>query len=320
MVYHDGGAGQAMETLGAMLRRARLAQGLDLADMAERIKVNPNYLKALESDDLSGLPGGFFYKSFVRQYAAALGVDQRRVERALSDLPLQENETPAGREDESILKEIPPVESRAPAAPGLLIFNGLGPSIAVLVLVVLACGGFSAWWRRMQTIPLLDNSPREVSRLLPPDATPTPTPTPSDESPAVTPTPTPAAAPDSTTAPASASAPASAPAVATPPPAGGVRIVLTASQDSWVRVWTDGREVFSGTLKAQESKTFDGSTSARLRTGNASGLTVNWNGKPVQLPGTDAFVRDVSFTHDAVERTAKPAPAPDTEAEPAPTG
>ena len=317
MVYHDGGAGQAMETLGAMLRRARLAQGLDLADMAERIKVNPSYLKALESDDLSGLPGGFFYKSFVRQYAAALGVDQRRVERALSELPASENEPPPGREDESILKEIRPVESRAPAPPGLLIFNGLGPSIAVLVLVVLACGGFSAWWQRMQSVPLLDNSRREVSRLLPPDATPTPAPAPSGAEPAVTPTPTPTAAADATAAQAP---PAPAVTPSTPPPASGVRITVTAAQDSWLRIWTDGQQVFSGTLKAQESKTFDGASSARLRTGNASGLTVTWNGKAVQLPGTDAFVRDVSFTHDAVERTPKPTPAPETGAEPAPTG
>ena len=301
-----------METLGAMLRKARLAHGLDLADMAERIKVNPRYLEALESDDLSSLPGGFFYKSFVRQYAAALGVDNSRVEQVLSALPVTETEfIPPPREDASILKEIRPVAARALSAPGLLIFNGIGPSIGVLILVMLACGGFSAWWHRIQTTPLLSSGPREVSRLLPPDPEPTPTPaaaeTPSptpSATPTVTPTPTPAE---------TANLPASpAPAASAEPPAGGVRIVITAAQDSWVRIWTDGHEAYSGMLKAQESKAFDGTESARLRTGNATGLTVTWNGKPVELPGADAFVRDVTFTHDSFVRTIKLAtPPPD---------
>jgi cytoskeleton protein RodZ len=318
MMYHgDGGAGRAMETLGAMLRRARLAQGLDLADMAERIKVNPRYLEALESDDLSSLPGGFFYKSFVRQYAAALGVDNSRVEEVLSALPITETEfIPPPREDASILKEIRPVAARAVSVPGLLIFNGIGPSIGVLILVMLACGGFSAWWHRIQTTPLLSSSPREVSRLLPPDPEPTATPT-STETPSPTPSVTPTVTPTPT--PAVTAIPATTP-VPAEPPAGGVRIVITAAQDSWLRVWTDGKETWSGMLKAQESKTFDGTESARLRTGNATGLTVTWNGKPIELPGADAFVRDVTFTHDSFVRTIKlAAPAPPPDAAP-PTG
>lgn len=301
-----------METLGAMLRRARLAQGLDLADMAERIKVNPRYLEALEADDLAGLPGGFFYKSFVRQYALALGVDPDRVERQIADVPVSRVEAAAEREDESILKEI------HPNRPGLLIFNGIGPSIGVLILVVLACGGFSVWWNRMQNVPLFASGPQRVSRLLPPEAQPAPAAAASSESPAPSPAPTvtPAPASDATAPP--TAVPAAAPAA---PPATGVRIVVTAAQDSWVRVWTDGKEAFSGTLKAQESKTFDAAENARLRTGNATGLTVTWNGKPAELPGTDAFVRDVTFTREAVARTAKATPVPDSEPEPqAPTG
>src|SRR5581483_8989037 len=90
-----------METLGSMLRRARLAQGRDLADVAEQIKVHARYLEALEADDLDSLPGGFFYKSFVRQYAAALGIDGLRVEKALAQTPAHETPPPS-----------PPVEEK----------------------------------------------------------------------------------------------------------------------------------------------------------------------------------------------------------------
>ena len=62
-----------MDSPGTILRRARSQQGLELAELAARIKINRKYLEAMEADNWKNLPGGFFYKSFVRQYAGALG-------------------------------------------------------------------------------------------------------------------------------------------------------------------------------------------------------------------------------------------------------
>ena len=63
-----------MATVGNKLREARLEQGRDLSRIAGEIRVNPAYLEAIEKGDFDALPGAFFARSFVRQYAAELGI------------------------------------------------------------------------------------------------------------------------------------------------------------------------------------------------------------------------------------------------------
>src|SRR5271166_5436839 len=82
-----------MFSVGGTLKHARVAQGVDLCSLAARTKINVKYLEAIESDDRSSLPSGFFYRSFVAQYARALSLDTREidaeVDRVLSaDAPL----------------------------------------------------------------------------------------------------------------------------------------------------------------------------------------------------------------------------------------
>ena len=66
-----------MFSVGEVLQRARLDQGMDLTTVATRTKIKPKYLQAIEAGDRKSLPGGFFYKSFVYEYATFLGVDTR---------------------------------------------------------------------------------------------------------------------------------------------------------------------------------------------------------------------------------------------------
>src|SRR6202451_4642286 len=82
-----------MLSVGETLRRARLEQGLDLCTVAAQTKINAKYLEAIEADDRKRLPSGFFYRSFVEQYAKSLSLDTQEidaeVDRVLSaDAPL----------------------------------------------------------------------------------------------------------------------------------------------------------------------------------------------------------------------------------------
>ena len=61
-------------------------QGRVLAEFAEELCVTQRYLRAIEADDLKVLPGIFFYKSFVRQYAAILKLDRKQIDAALAQL------------------------------------------------------------------------------------------------------------------------------------------------------------------------------------------------------------------------------------------
>ena len=54
-----------------------------LADIASETCISTRYLEAIEADDTKILPGDFFYRSFIRQYASALGLDESATKRIL---------------------------------------------------------------------------------------------------------------------------------------------------------------------------------------------------------------------------------------------
>jgi hypothetical protein len=66
-----------MTAIGPMLREARMHAGLDINDVEERTKVRAKYLRALENEEWSLLPGTAFTKGFLRSYADLLGLDAR---------------------------------------------------------------------------------------------------------------------------------------------------------------------------------------------------------------------------------------------------
>src|SRR5437899_7137968 len=72
-----------MNTVGEILRKERESQGRPIAEIAEALCITQRYLTAIERDDLKTLPGTFFYKSFVRQYARILGIDEKQLRPAL---------------------------------------------------------------------------------------------------------------------------------------------------------------------------------------------------------------------------------------------
>ena len=94
-------------------------------------------------------------------------------------------------------------------------------------------------------------------------------------------------------------------------PNAAVRVELTADEPVWVLVRTDGKYLFSGTLGAKESRTFEAASTVLLRLGNAGGVTITLNGKSVGSVGPKGQVRTVQFTSGGVEIVpgAKP-PAP----------
>ncbi len=64
-----------MPGIGDTLREARMRQGLEIADMEARTKIRAKYLRALENEEFSLLPGTTFVRTFLRTYAEMLGLD-----------------------------------------------------------------------------------------------------------------------------------------------------------------------------------------------------------------------------------------------------
>lgn len=61
--------------IGNALKEARTRAGLDIRTVEERTKIRTRYLRALESEEWSTLPGHAYVKGFLRTYANLLGLD-----------------------------------------------------------------------------------------------------------------------------------------------------------------------------------------------------------------------------------------------------
>lgn len=60
--------------IGEQLKAARLEKQLSLDDIQEITKIQRRYLLAIEENNLSVLPGDFYVRAFIRQYALAVGL------------------------------------------------------------------------------------------------------------------------------------------------------------------------------------------------------------------------------------------------------
>jgi transcriptional regulator with XRE-family HTH domain len=69
--------------VGEKLRDARLAQGLELSDVAARTRIPLRHLAAIETSDYSGLPSPTYAIGFVKSYARAIGADEVTLAREL---------------------------------------------------------------------------------------------------------------------------------------------------------------------------------------------------------------------------------------------
>ncbi|EKK20903.1 helix-turn-helix protein [Fructilactobacillus florum 8D] len=65
---------QAQVSVGAELKAARTKANLSIDDVQKQTKIQKKYLVAMENDDLEALPGKFYVRAFVRQFANAVGL------------------------------------------------------------------------------------------------------------------------------------------------------------------------------------------------------------------------------------------------------
>ena len=64
-----------MTGLGDRLREARTAKGFSLDDLQSITKIQKRYLSGIENEDYSMMPGAFYVRAFIKQYAEAVGLN-----------------------------------------------------------------------------------------------------------------------------------------------------------------------------------------------------------------------------------------------------
>ncbi len=78
-----------MGTLGQYLRDARAAKDIDLRDAAQQTRISIQYLRALEDEDFTKLPGEVFVRGFLKNYCRFLNLDEAEVLKRYAELKPQ---------------------------------------------------------------------------------------------------------------------------------------------------------------------------------------------------------------------------------------
>ncbi len=291
------GNGNAMGAFGDRLRREREMRGITLDEITESTKISRRHLEALEKEHFDQLPGGVFNKGFVRAYARFLGIDE---DQAVADYSTASNEQPEPENKfpleihEEPNRELNPRRSNFP-----LIF-----AVAALVGVLV---GYGFWIKSKPHNPATVENTRQsapASAASEPQANvPTPPATPSGpeltnnssqaaaakQAPAEsTATPRPVERRREVVSSESANAPASAKEVT-------FLVQVKAKEDSWVSIVADGKSVMQRVLTADKHKSIKAGKILILRTGNAGGIEVSFNGRTLGALGNENEPRTLTF-------------------------
>jgi cytoskeleton protein RodZ len=248
-----------MTSVGEILRRERQAQGREMPEIAEDLCITQRYLRAIEEDDIKSLPGTFFYKSFVKQYAALLGLDEITV----ADVPEEPLPLPGANPKYSPVRAVDPIV--ADSNRRYFSDRRVGFSVAALTIVLLGCSGFYTWWNKASH-PIHQ---QQVIAAVPVVSKPVPTVDVKTET-----------GPDGVN---------------------HVVLNLSATETTWLSITSEGKNIFSGVLEPSQTKTLRASDVAKLKVGNAGGLDVRWNGKPIGPIGARGQVRVVLFTPETFQ-------------------
>jgi cytoskeleton protein RodZ len=271
--------------VGEQLRLAREARSLEVADIAQTLKLGPRQVEALEAGDWKGLPGNTFIRGFVRNYARLVQIDPMPLMAQLDDV-LEKPVSSLG------VSEMSPAAMPHSGTAGsqrskLFVLIGAGSVVLAALAYFLMPGDLSSL--RESTQSLLDSLAHkepEVSAsapvaaapepVFPPGATPQQVMNPQVLAPAEVQAPAPG-----TAAPA-AGTPEVREAAATPANAPQMRFLF--EKDSWLEVRDrDNKVVFSQRLAAGTEQALSGQGPLSVTIGYAPGVRVFWHGQAVDL-------------------------------------
>jgi cytoskeleton protein RodZ len=300
-----------MAAISETLRQARLRSGIDLDRLAEKTKINPRYLQAIEAGDFAKLPSGIFARMFVKQYADAVGLD------GASFAEEFQRSTSYGHDSGSDIQSIAATRHNyQPSVPGLSSVGdrvrgerlaGMVSSFIWVVAVILVCAGAYYGLAHLPSRSMASTSSPEPKPPARPVVTPAPAAAPSTST-----------SVSGTQADANNAAPAGSPetpaptatAPPVPAPSGAIQLAISVSEPVWVTAVADGKTVVSEVVNPGASKTVSANTAARVTLGNAGGAEITFNGKKMEPFGPKGQVRTIEFTSQGAQVISRTSPKP----------
>lgn len=87
-----------MNGIGQTLKEAREKKGLTLDDLQQTTKIQKRYLIAIEAENFDALPGDFYVRAFIQQYAKVVDLDGDELLAQLEEKTGVKTETPVAHE------------------------------------------------------------------------------------------------------------------------------------------------------------------------------------------------------------------------------
>lgn len=118
--------------IGEKLRDAREQRGLSLDDIQEKTKIQKRYLAAIEDENFHILPGSFYARAFIKEYAQALNMDYKAL------IEEHEDELPSlgERRSEAQYTQIQRTRKSSGPSKATAVFSFL-PTVILLLLVMI---------------------------------------------------------------------------------------------------------------------------------------------------------------------------------------
>lgn len=130
-----------MTELGNRLKEAREAKGLSLDQLQDLTKIQKRYLKGIEEGNYSMMPGKFYVRAFIKQYAEAVGIEPEEL------FEQYKNEIPSTYDNE-LPEQLSRVQSRKNISGNSSKILDMLPKILIGVFVI---GAIALIWYFLQS-------------------------------------------------------------------------------------------------------------------------------------------------------------------------
>ncbi|MGI2327165.1 helix-turn-helix domain-containing protein [Planococcus sp. YIM B11945] len=268
-----------LSELGTRLKEARISKGYSLEDLQDVTKIQKRYLSGIEEGNFSMMPGPFYVRAFIKQYAEAVGVDaDELLEQHKSEVPV------ATKED--VRPTIAPSTPSRRRTVSRNSSSGLGevmPKVIVALFIIVIIGVVIFFYNNLATNDPLEDSTDEggVQYETPTEEEAPPVEEPGEEEPAEEPVEEEPEASlevigtEGETTTFSYSGPASR------------ELKIETSGASWVSATDENQKELmqpARTMQANDSETIDVSevSQVRIRIGASPNVKLTVNGEPIE--------------------------------------
>lgn len=300
-----------MDEIGQKLRTARIEKGYTLDDLQQITKIQKRYLIAIEEGNFDALPGDFYVRAFIKQYADTVGIDSDALlTQFQQDIPdtqpqeyVEQSVESQSRKTRAVADK--PVNKLRRYLPQIVI-----AVVAVLIIAVAYVVTFKSSQSNKQAIPDTASSvtvsskkkSSSSSKSSSKSSSASDKSTSSSKKKAKKSSSSKKSSDKLSVAVAAEANSAQAVTVKNWPTTANTITVGASKSAAWVEVLINGTATWQGTLSAGADHTVDlpaGTTSFAVKSGNATTTTIKLNKTNVDISSGTSFVRTINFTTES---------------------